>query len=150
MAQAPQPPDLADLRHALGPAADTAAHLEALTGASAVRLRAATEHLDAAIAPGGRASEAAPPVAQHVIALLQQDLVPDAAARIELLYFLGQVTEAAEGEPEAPGVQGCRTALPAVLAVAEHCERDTDADVRTEAADTAEAAIEVMDRLGHD
>lgn len=149
MATAPKLPDLAALRHALGPAADTAAHLGALIGSSQASRRAATEHLDAAIAPGGRASEAAPPVAEHVIALLQNDLVPDAAARIELLYFLGQVTEAAEGAPDEPGVQGCRTVLPAVLATAEHCEGDTDPDVRTEAADTAEAALEVMGRLGH-
>lgn len=150
MAEAPQPPDLGALRHALGPAADTAGHLEALTGDESDALRAATEHLDAAIAPGGRASEAAPTVARHVIALLQQDLVPEPAARVELLYFLGQVTEAAEGGSDEPGVQGCRGVLSEVLAVAEHCEQDTDPEVRTEAADTAEAAIEVMDRLGPD
>jgi hypothetical protein len=34
------------------------------------------------------------------------------------------------------------------LAVAEHCEGDQDEDVRIEAADTAESALEAMERLG--
>jgi len=136
------------VRHALGPATDTAAHLRALKSADLGAVRAATEHLDAAIAPGGRATEATPAVAGYVARLLRGDLIADPAAKVELLYFLGQVTEAAEGPAKIPGVLGCREQLATILTVAEHCEADADEDVRIEAADTAESAIEAMERLG--
>jgi hypothetical protein len=142
------PPDLSGVRHALGPATDTASHLIALSSADAAAIRAATEHLDAAIAPGGRAYEATAAVAGYVARLLFGDRVDEAATKVELLYFLGQVTEAAEGPERVPGVLGCREQLPTILAVAEHCETDDDEDVRIEAADTAESAIEAMERLG--
>lgn len=141
-------PELDGVQHALGPAIDTPAHLRALQSADPEALRAATEHLDSAIAPGGRASEATPLVAGYVARLLRGDLVADPAAKVELLYFLGQATEAAEGPPKIPGVLGCRALLPTFLAVAEHCEADQDEDVRIEAADAAESAIEAMERLG--
>lgn len=144
----PPLPDLLGKRHALGPAVDTPDHLRALVAGTADSRRAATEHLDAAIVPGGRASEVTGPVAEYVIGVLRADLVLDAGAKVELLYFLGQVTEAAEGPEKEAGVPDCRVLLPAVLAVAEHCEADADPDVRTEAADAAEAAVEVMERLG--
>lgn len=144
----PRMPELAGRLHALGPADDTAAHLAALTGTSAAALEAATEHLDAAIAPGGRACPVSADVAVHVCELLTADLVPDAATRVELLYFLGQVTEAADASVAATDpatVLDCRAALPRILGAAEHCESDDVEEVRVEAADTAESALEVME-----
>lgn len=145
---APQPPDLSGFEHALGPAADTAGHLTALVGRSAAAIRTAIDHLDRAIVPAGGSTQAAPLVAGYVVGLLADGVVPGPDTRIELLYFLGQITEAAEGTPDEPGVAGCRALLPRILAVAEQCENDPNADVRVEAADCAEAAIEVMERLG--
>jgi len=148
MATAARLPDLRGLTHALGPATDTAAYLSALTGRSGPALQAAIEHLDTAIVPGGRACAATPPVAGHVLGLLLDGAVPDPAIRVELLYFLDQVTEAAEAPADEPGVAGCRGLLTRILSAAEHCERDRDSDVRIEAADCAEAALEVAERLG--
>jgi hypothetical protein len=147
---APEPPDLTGIEHALGPAGATAGHLMALTGRSEVAVRSAIDHLDTAIVPAGGSTQAAPLVAGYVAGLLMDDLVRGADTRIELLYFLGQITEAAEGASDEPGVAGCRALLPRILAVAEQCESDRNTDVRVEAADCAEAAIDVMDRLGID
>lgn len=151
---APNPPQIPALdgrRHALGPADDTAVHLAALSGRSRGARQAATEHLDAAIAPGGRACPVSADVAQYVSDLLQADLVSDSATKVELLYFLGQITDAADGvvagdDPDT--VLGCRALLAQILSTAEHCERDAEEDVRVEAADAAESALEVMEHHG--
>lgn len=148
---APPPPDLSGRRHALGEATDTAGHLAALVAGDAALRQAATEHLDAAIVPGGRPCPVSGDVAAYVSGLLRRDLVEHPTTRVELLYFLGQVTEAADappGEDDDGAVAGCRAVLAEILATAEHCERDTDPDVRVEAADTAESAVEVLERLG--
>ncbi|MEJ7651232.1 MAG: hypothetical protein WKF57_19640 [Nakamurella sp.] len=82
---APNPPQLPALdgrRHALGPADDTTVHLAALAGPSQGARQAATEHLDAAIAPGGRAWPVSADVAQYVSELLLADLVSDSATRV--------------------------------------------------------------------
>lgn len=143
-----QLPDLTGISHALGPATDTAAHLLALTTSNAAALSAATDHLEVAIVPEATATAATPAVAAHVIELLLSGAVPNATTRTELLFFLGQVTEAAEGDVDEPGVAGCRKLLPNILTVAERCEHDSQSGVRVEAADVAESAIEAMDRLG--
>ncbi|MDQ6657746.1 MAG: hypothetical protein M3Z00_05930 [Actinomycetota bacterium] len=143
-----QLPDLTGISHALGPATDTPAHLQALTSRNKAALAAATDHLDVAIVPQATATAATPVVAGHVIELLLSGEVPNALTRTELLYFLGQVTEAAEGDINEPGVAGSRRLLPKILTVAESCENDSRPMVSAEAADVAESAIEVMDRLG--
>ncbi|NNG37124.1 hypothetical protein [Nakamurella aerolata] len=140
-------PDLTGLSHAGGPAADTGVHLIALTGADAGAVAAASDHLDTAVIPGAVATAATAPVAEYAIAVLAAGQVSLPAARVELLYFLGQVTEAAQAPAAEPGVIGCRALLPEILRVAEHCEGDTSEQVREEAADTAESALEAIDTI---
>lgn len=145
-AQAPVP-DLSGLSHAVGPATDTGAHLIALTGTDPDAVAAASDHLDTAVIPGAVATAVTAPVAGYAIALLTAGRVPLPAARVELLYFLGQVTEAAQAPADEPGVAECRKLLPDILLAAEHCEGDAGEPVREEAADTAESALEAIEAI---
>lgn len=140
-------PDLSGLRHARGPATDTGAHLIALTGSDPDQVEAASDHLDTAVIPGAVATVVTAPVARWAIAVLNAARVPLPAARVELLYFLGQVTEAAQAPAGDPGVAECRKLLRDILLVAEHCEGDAGEQVREEAADTAESALEAIDAI---
>ena len=121
---------------------------------------APVERLETVTIVDGVPTAAAGPTAEQLAAALAADRVLDAGVRTEILYLLGQIAEAAmaplSGERGAPADAGsahddavlaCRALLPAILAAAEHLEDDDDADVRVEAADTAEAAQEALDAL---
>ena len=152
------------LSTSLGPPVGDAVRvdLEALTGtgrSGSARL-AAVERLEALSVVDDVPTSAAAPIARQLAGALAADAVVEPAVRTEVLYLLGQIAEASlaalVGEHGAPAGAGpghdaavlaCRALLPAILAAAEHLEEDDDADVRVEAADTAEAAQEALDAL---
>lgn len=85
--------DWGSLTHAYGCAADTPAHLAALTSADPVSRQAALDHLEVAVLHQGFPSSATAP-ATHVIARLLEraDVAPD--VRLALVEFLGWVADA--------------------------------------------------------
>jgi hypothetical protein len=137
---------------------DLRAGLTALSS-SKTHAAGAVEGIEAAVLADGAPTAAAAVVGAELVALLKSGRPESAGARVEVLYLLGQLADAAltpvTGEPGAPprpdgdgAVLACRRLLPDILAAAEHVENDPDEDVRVEAADTAEAAQEALDSLG--